>query len=231
MKNIFVVTHTQSVHHVENKVGGWYDTELTPKGKADAQATAEKLVALIGNASVEIFSSDLLRASQTAAIIAEHLKSPFETTDGLREISYGSAGGMPQEWLDARQIPAPHHDRMDHRGGIADGETRRELAERVYRAVEHDYIASLPHADHRYPWLRSYLRHRGMDQNADRQRRLCQLSGVFRQHYAPKTRRLLAKPRRYRFGGCVPPEDKPGDDVERGTLSDPLPQPFNVQPR
>lgn len=85
MKNIFVVTHTQSVHHVENKVGGWYDTELTPKGKADAQATAEKLVALIGNASVEIFSSDLLRASQTAAIIAEHLKSPFETTDGLRE--------------------------------------------------------------------------------------------------------------------------------------------------
>lgn len=107
MKNIFVVTHTQSVHHVENKVGGWYDTELTPKGKADAQATAEKLVALIGNASVEIFSSDLLRASQTAAIIAEHLKSPFETTDGLREISYGSAGGLPQEWLDARQIPAP----------------------------------------------------------------------------------------------------------------------------
>ncbi|ADY65245.1 histidine phosphatase family protein [Agrobacterium tumefaciens] len=142
MKNIFVVTHTQSVHHVENKVGGWYDTELTPKGKADAQATAEKLVALIGNASVEIFSSDLLRASQTAAIIAEHLKSPFETTDGLREISYGSAGGLPQEWLDARQIPAPHHDRMDHRGGIADGETRRELAERVYRTV--DTIISRP---------------------------------------------------------------------------------------
>ncbi|CUX09579.1 MULTISPECIES: histidine phosphatase family protein [Rhizobium/Agrobacterium group] len=135
MKNIFVVTHTQSVHHVENKVGGWYDTELTPKGRADAEATAAKLTAMIGNAPVEIFSSDLLRASQTAAIIAEHLKHPFESTDDLREISYGSAGGMPQEWLDARQIPAPHHNRMDHRGGIADGETRREVAERVYRSV------------------------------------------------------------------------------------------------
>ncbi|MCD4663268.1 phosphoglycerate mutase family protein, partial [Agrobacterium sp.] len=61
MKNIFVVTHTQSVHHVENKVGGWYDTELTPKGRADAEATAAKLTAMIGSAPVEIFSSDLLR--------------------------------------------------------------------------------------------------------------------------------------------------------------------------
>ncbi|MBO9655163.1 MAG: histidine phosphatase family protein [Agrobacterium tumefaciens] len=135
MKNIFVVTHTQSIHHVENKVGGWYDTELTPRGRVDAEATAAKLMSLIGSASVEIFSSDLLRASQTAAILAEHLKRPFETTSDLREISYGSAGGMPQEWLDARQIPAPDHNRMDHRGGIADGETRREVAERVYRSV------------------------------------------------------------------------------------------------
>lgn len=135
MKNIFVVTHPQSVHHVENKVGGWYDTELTSKGRADAEATAAKLAALIGNASAEIFSSDLMRASQTAAIIAERLKRPFETTQDLREISYGSAGGMPQEWLDARQTPAPHQNRLDHRGGIANGETRRELAERVYRSV------------------------------------------------------------------------------------------------
>ncbi|MBW9071783.1 histidine phosphatase family protein [Agrobacterium deltaense] len=135
MKNIFVVTHTQSIHHVENKVGGWYETELTPKGVADAEATAAKLMTLIGSASIEIFSSDLLRASQTAAIVAEHLKRPFEITNDLREISYGSAGGMPQEWLDARQIPAQDHNRMDHRGGIADAETRREVAERVYRSV------------------------------------------------------------------------------------------------
>ena len=43
---------------------------------------------------------------------------------------------MPQQWLDERQIPAPHHNRLDHRGGSADGETRREFAERVYRAVD-----------------------------------------------------------------------------------------------
>jgi len=142
MKNLFVVTHTQSVHHVENKVGGWYDTGLTAQGEADAGITADQLAATIGDASVEIFSSDLLRASQTAAIIADRFLCPVETTSDLREISYGSAGGMPKAWLDARQIPAPDYDRMDYRGGIERGETRREIAERVYRSI--DRIASRP---------------------------------------------------------------------------------------
>lgn len=142
MKNIFVVTHAESVHHLENKVGGWYDTGLTFQGKVDAKAIAEQLATMIGTVPLEIFSSDLLRASQTAAIIAERFQCPFETTTDLREISYGSAGGMPQEWLYARQGPAPDDDRMDHRGGIEDGETRREIAERVYRST--DAIISRP---------------------------------------------------------------------------------------
>lgn len=136
MKTVFVVTHTQSIHHVENKVGGWFDTGLTRQGRVDAEATAARLAAMVGQADVEIFSSDLLRASETAAIIAERLQRPVHVAAGLREISYGAAGGMPEDWLKARQVPAPEHNRMDHRGGIEDGETRRELAERVYRAVD-----------------------------------------------------------------------------------------------
>ncbi|MFK4771458.1 histidine phosphatase family protein [Rhizobium sp. ZW T2_16] len=97
---------------------------------------------LIAGTSPEIFSSDLLRASQTAAIIADRLDCPVEATSDLRELSYGSAGGMRQACLDARQIPPPHDDRLDHRGGIEDGETRREIAERVYRAM--DRIVSRP---------------------------------------------------------------------------------------
>jgi 2,3-bisphosphoglycerate-dependent phosphoglycerate mutase len=142
MKTIFAITHPESFHHVEKKVGGWYDTGLTPKGEADAKAIAEKLATMIRSGAVEIFSSDLLRTSQTAAIIAEHFRCPFETTTDLREISYGSADGMPQDWLYARQTPAPDDDRMDHRGGIGDGETRREVAARVYRSI--DAIISRP---------------------------------------------------------------------------------------
>ncbi|THK35385.1 histidine phosphatase family protein [Ensifer sp. MPMI2T] len=136
MKNLLVVTHTQSVHHVENKAGGWYDTGLTPRGEADAKATAERLATMISGGDVEIYSSDLLRASQTAAVIAKRLQRPVVKTADLREISYGSAGGKPQAWLDERQLPAPDNNRMDHRGGIEDAETRRELASRVYRCVD-----------------------------------------------------------------------------------------------
>ena len=135
MKNLFVVTHTQSVHHVENKVGGWYDTVLTSRGENEAKATAERLAALTGDGDVEIYSSDLLRASQTAAVIAARFRQPFVETADLREISYGSAGGKAQEWLDARYVPAPDHNRLDHRGGIDDAETRREVAIRVFRCV------------------------------------------------------------------------------------------------
>lgn len=54
MKELFVVTHTQSVHHVEGRVGGWYDTGLTERGRKDAAATAERLATLVGGRQVEI---------------------------------------------------------------------------------------------------------------------------------------------------------------------------------
>ncbi|MCX8995759.1 histidine phosphatase family protein [Rhizobiaceae bacterium BDR2-2] len=136
MKDVFVVTHTQSVHHVENRVGGWYDTGLTEKGLRDAGAVAGRLVAMIGGGPVEIFSSDLLRATQTAEVIAGRLGQHVSRTADLREISYGAAGGKPQEWLDARQVPAPEDNRLDHRGGVDDAETRREFAARIYRGMD-----------------------------------------------------------------------------------------------
>lgn len=136
MKNIYVVTHTQSIHHLEDKVGGWYDTGLSPRGISDATVIADRLAAQIGEGNVEIFSSDLKRASQTASAIASRLgRTVFETAD-LREISYGVAEGQPQEWLDARYTPAPDDNRLDHRVGIPGAETRREAADRVYRIVD-----------------------------------------------------------------------------------------------
>ena len=47
VKNIFVVTHTEATHHLENKVGGWYDSDLTYRGSREADTVAEHLAALI----------------------------------------------------------------------------------------------------------------------------------------------------------------------------------------
>ncbi len=135
MKDLFIITHTESVHHVENKVGGWYDTDLTARGMRDAEVIAESLATLIGQREIEIYSSDLRRASQTAAMIARRFGLPVTETADLREISYGVAGGQPQEWLDARYSPAPDDNRLDYDCGIEGAETRRDVAIRVFPCV------------------------------------------------------------------------------------------------
>lgn len=136
MRSLFVVTHTQSLHHIEKKVGGWYDTGLTEKGRKDAAAVAVALAHKVADEEVEIYSSDLQRASQTADAIASRFGQKVTTTKALREISYGVAEGRPQEWLDARYTPAPDSDRLDHRGNIEEAESRRDVAQRVYPLME-----------------------------------------------------------------------------------------------
>ncbi|RDE10664.1 histidine phosphatase family protein [Pelagibacterium lacus] len=136
MKDIFVVTHTEAAHHLENRVGGWFDSDLTHRGLQEAEAIAERLASLIGSGAVEIYSSDLRRASQTAAAIARRLGQTVQETSALREISYGVAGGKPQAWLDARYTPAPDDNRLDCDGGIDGAETRRDVARRVFPFID-----------------------------------------------------------------------------------------------
>ena len=75
MKNIYVVTHAQSLHHVQDLTGGWYDTSLTEKGVIQAEKLAEFLYGEIGIPGIPIYSSDLKRAFETADIIARPFHS------------------------------------------------------------------------------------------------------------------------------------------------------------
>jgi len=143
-KTLFVVTHTEAVHHVEHLVGGWYDTVLTEAGRCAAKKIAAHLKAQIGDRDVELYSSDLLRASQTAEPTAHALGVKIALMPDLREMHYGVAEGRPQEWLRARQTPPPDDNRLDHRGNIEKAETRREFATRIYRAM--DAIMAQPSA-------------------------------------------------------------------------------------
>ncbi|MEM7020508.1 MAG: histidine phosphatase family protein [Pseudomonadota bacterium] len=135
MKNIFLVTHPESIHHVENKVGGWYDTSLTERGRHQAQQIAARLEVLIQGGKSTITASDLLRTKETADVIGKRFGCPVSITEDLRELSYGPAEGKPQAWLDGRLNPAPENDRLDHRN-IDGAESKREFITRIYRAVE-----------------------------------------------------------------------------------------------
>lgn len=138
MRSIYVIAHPEATHHIEKVVGGWHDSQLTPAGRAAAVRIARTLREQIpAGAGVEVFSSDLLRASQTAEEVAREFGAEPILDRRLREKSYGEAEGRPQQWLDERFIPAPADgDRMAHHEGIPGSETRGECAKRVCAAAE-----------------------------------------------------------------------------------------------
>ncbi|MBA3414830.1 MAG: histidine phosphatase family protein [Chloroflexia bacterium] len=138
MKHLYVVTHTQSKHHADGLVGGWYDSGLTDLGLSQASCVGQRLRELLPeDAPVELYASDLRRAYQTAEAIARLVGAPIQTTADLREKSYGEAEGKPQPWLAARFVHAPKlGNRMDHREGIPGAESKREFAGRIYRAMD-----------------------------------------------------------------------------------------------
>jgi probable phosphoglycerate mutase len=138
MRNLYVVTHAESQHHVDKLVGGWYDSELTARGRAQAVQIADRMRHLIpAGEAVDLHSSDLKRAVQTAEPISKVLGTPIRTTSDLRELSYGEADGMPDAWLDEHYVFPPLDDgRMDHLPGFDGAESRRDIATRVYRAMD-----------------------------------------------------------------------------------------------
>jgi len=135
MKNIYVVTHTESIHHVEKKVGGWYDTGLTENGKHRAQRVATRLQEGFKVSKPTITSSDLLRAKETADVLASTLGSRVELDSRLREMSYGIAEGRSNRWLQERITIAPDDNRLHHRH-IDGGETKAEFLARIYEAMD-----------------------------------------------------------------------------------------------
>ncbi|THV25943.1 histidine phosphatase family protein [Glycomyces paridis] len=138
MRTLHVVTHPQATHHVDDVVGGWYDSDLTPDGERDARRIAAALRDRIPDtADVELRTSDLRRTAQTADAIGERFGLTPVPDPRLRELSFGEAGGRPNAWLRECFVPPPPTgDRMGHTGGLPGAESKRHLAQRVYAAVD-----------------------------------------------------------------------------------------------
>jgi len=137
-RTIFVVTHPEATHHVDGLVGGWHDSDLTPRGLQDADVIAQALAnELHGVVDTEVFSSDSLRARRTAEPVAAALGTEAVFDRRLREKSYGAAEGRPQRWLDERFVVPPiTGDRMAHDEGVPGAETKADFAARIYEAMD-----------------------------------------------------------------------------------------------
>ncbi|MBP0955892.1 MAG: histidine phosphatase family protein [Oscillospiraceae bacterium] len=123
MKNIITIQHTQSVHHTNGMVGSWTDWELTELGVNQAKRIGERLKAELEGREFVIYSSDLLRAKQTAEIVGDFPgSSPILRTE-LRERNLGKCCGKSVQWLreNAEQQEKSIDDRFFY-----DAESRRD---------------------------------------------------------------------------------------------------------
>ena len=99
MKQIITIQHTQSEHHVNGMVGSWTDWPLTDKGRDQAERIARRLQPHLTGRTWTLYSSDLLRARQTAAPLAEMLGVTPILRPELRERNLGPAVGKSVQWL------------------------------------------------------------------------------------------------------------------------------------
>lgn len=90
--------------------GGWTDTLLTIVGRNQATLVGGRLVEMISNEDYSLYSSDLLRAFQTAEIISDRLNLNVIKDIDLREINTGIAAGKNKEWARENRKPRTTND-------------------------------------------------------------------------------------------------------------------------
>ena len=128
MKNIITIQHTHSVHHTNGMVGSWTDWELTELGINQAEKIGEKLKVELEGRICVMYSSDLLRAKQTAEIVGAHLGLTPILRNELRERNLGKCCGKSVQWL--RENIEQQEKTIDDRL-FSDAESRRDEWKRL----------------------------------------------------------------------------------------------------
>lgn len=150
MKTIITIQHTQSVHHTNGMVGSWTDWELSELGVVQAEKIGEKLKAELSGRNFVMYSSDLLRAKQTAEHVGKHLGLEPVLKTELRERNLGKCCGKSVQWL--RENLECQEKTVDDRL-FSDAESRRDTWNRLkplfeeLMANEEENIILVSHGD------------------------------------------------------------------------------------
>ena len=129
MKELIIIRHGEAVHMVTAMSGGWTDTPLTELGRRQAGLTGPYVAKIVGDRPFAFYSSDLLRAAETARIIGESLGVEPVLTPALRELNNGDAAGLTVE--EAKKIENPLSRPIVDWAPYPGAESWRKLSERV----------------------------------------------------------------------------------------------------
>jgi len=128
---LYLARHGESDWNVERRWQGNADRPLTDLGRRQAGQLAERLASTPLDA---VYSSDLLRARETAAAVARRQGLEVRTLAALREVDVGSWSGLTREEVEER-FPAAFATWREGGHGWVDGEAYEDMAGRVVTAV------------------------------------------------------------------------------------------------
>ena len=124
---LLLIRHGQTTSDLEDRYGGTYDDHLTELGREQLQTTAEQLV---DKEIKAIYHSPLIRARESAEIIASKINCPLVEIAGLKERDYGILGGLTKaEALDKYSDVVEAH--KDYRNTDPEGESWEDFNARV----------------------------------------------------------------------------------------------------
>ncbi len=131
---ILLIRHGQSRGNAEGRFGGHTATPLSERGRAQAEATARALAAENVTA---IYSSDLLRAVETATPLADALDLEINRAEAFRERGVGRMEGLTFAEAAAR-FPEGYAAllRRDFEHVLEGGESYRQMLDRSARALD-----------------------------------------------------------------------------------------------
>jgi broad specificity phosphatase PhoE len=129
---ILLARHGETDWNRELRWQGHADRPLTAAGRDQARALAQELA---DEPIAAVYSSDLIRAHETARIVADRLGLDVTVLPDLREIDVGSWSGLTRDEI-AHHFPEGYRRWVEEGLTGHDGETGEQLAERIVGAVE-----------------------------------------------------------------------------------------------
>lgn len=131
MATILLARHGETDWNAEKRWQGHTDRPLNERGRAQAQALAQRLR---GTPLAGVYASDLRRARDTAEVIAVAQGLEVRTMPELREVDVGSWSGLSRAEAEQR-YPEGFERWRNGLTGWDDGESYESMSERVIGAI------------------------------------------------------------------------------------------------
>lgn len=120
----------------ESVRGGWSQHSLSEEGMKQARELAGRLLAQKNSYSLSrIYSSDLVRAAQTARIVGDRLGLAVTLLPDFREVNNGLLAGMKNDFAEDR-FPGLYWNQLAWEQSYPEGESPKAFYERIADAWE-----------------------------------------------------------------------------------------------